>query len=101
MVAALQTPTSRPSRISGRPANQQLARNPEPHWKKTNVLIVKNWDTGKMNALREKGEPKGPLTGVMGPGSLPSPPPEPMLTLQLGGKSVKFLCHTGAAYSVI
>jgi hypothetical protein len=35
-----------------------LQEPPEPHWKKTNVLIVRKRDTGKMNALRKKGGTK-------------------------------------------
>jgi hypothetical protein len=57
-----------PQEVLGLLPTRNLQETPEPHWKKTNVLIVRKRDTGKMNALRKKGEPKGPPTGVMGPG---------------------------------
>jgi 2-keto-3-deoxy-6-phosphogluconate aldolase len=66
------------------------------------VLIVRKRDTGRMNALRGKGVTKRFSNWSDGAGAPCHPtPPEPMLTLQLGGKSVKFLCDTVAAYSVI
>jgi hypothetical protein len=45
-------------RSSRPPAKWQLARNPRAHWKRTNALTVRKRDTGKMNALREKGGTK-------------------------------------------
>jgi hypothetical protein len=39
-----------------------LEETSEPHWKKTNVLIVRKRDTGKMNALWNKGWAETPYT---------------------------------------
>jgi hypothetical protein len=61
------------------------------------VFIVKKRDTGKTNALKEEEGTKSSSNWSDGA----NVPLEPMVTLQLGSKSVQSLCDTGIAYSVI
>jgi hypothetical protein len=99
MVAALQTPASRPQKVLGLLPTGNLQETPEPHWKKTNVLIVKKRDTGKMNALREKGGTK--RSSNWSDEAATAPPNIAHGYPSTGGKAVKFLCDTDVAYSVI